>query len=429
MYSKLLFIIGLIASISFVTQAYPHYVSAEVEASGMEAYEAALGGHVASERQEAGSYYFQLTSDLIRPEKKDAIGNVWHRGFFTENNEVKLGYSSNDSRIASVKMGIMNCNLGFKTEKGSILHVDEAIEIGNNNVEAKTISEGKMESFEISRPGRNTIGYVAFDKNNEVLYNGQVEFDALFDDGKWINCGEAELTSGLLNGESCRHNVGSFSGSFETSIMGNMGAPCSVAYPHYYGESWTVPMDYHPELKYFRIVNPLISNSQLKDYTVKKEETLGYTYTKGEYYFPEAFIFDRDNPSWFLINAADPEGLYNEPTSVGMMMLHSWEGKDYFAGKYHERVFAAKYTEEGTPDQALVAGEYWENPIEKQNSLVNVKFPREALEIAGNSGIVNFGADENSLETYYTLDGYRVTIPSKGVYLKKKGTKVSKVFF
>lgn len=421
-----LLIIGACVSIGGWVEA--HTPGCQVELEALEMKECNVGLEMASlksENSDSVTYKFQLTSDMIRPEKKDAYGNLWRRGFLTEKNEVKLGYSSDDPRIASVEIAVMDCNIAFPYN-GSYTTIVKALEQGLDCLDVQKVGSGETVSLKISKPGRNSVGYLVKDSKDSVLYKGQVGFDALYDDGKWEKCGEAELTSDLLAASGVYMHLWGIpnGGSWPTTTYMS-GLPCPVDYPYYKGESWKVMVDYHPELKRYRIVNPLTSNEQFKDFTVNKEETLAYVTSKGRNEYPEAFLFDTENPSWFILNAEKTKDAYCEPTSIGMMVIHNAEGKDFFAPRYNELEGVVKYVD--TPVQSIEEGEYFECPMKPELSLIRIKFDSKTFNRSGDSGIENIEEDQIGKEIFYTLDGVKVDRPSTGLYLKRKGSKVSKV--
>ncbi|MDE7466282.1 MAG: hypothetical protein K2M59_07660 [Muribaculaceae bacterium] len=405
-----------------------------------EAYEV-MGYQIGSESSQEGSanpnsekYSFQIVSDLIQPEKKDSYGNTWHRGFLTDKNVVKVGFSSNDPRVASVEVALVHGNVAFRTKEGATIWVDDAIKGKYEGLDVKKIGEGETVSFDISAPGRNVIGWVVRDANDSILYDSkflETHFDALFDDGKWTPCGEVELTSNYLKKAAVNHEVK----TIKYNWINNLGPlwysysdeNCGAEYPYYHGESWVAKLDYHPDLKRYRIVNPLTSNEQFKDYTVKKEETLAYV-KNGAAEYPAAFLFDTENPSWLIINAEDPEDVYHEISSIGMMMLHNMEERDFFARKYNELEGCEYFIfESEMPKQRIADGVYFEDPDVKEYSLISIRFDPKVFDRSEDSGIVNITDDADAEEVFYTLDGYRVENPSAGIFLKRKGSKVSKV--
>ena len=180
-----LLIIGACVSIGGWVEA--HTPGCQVELEALEMKECNVGLEMASlksENSDSVTYKFQLTSDMIRPEKKDAYGNLWRRGFLTEKNEVKLGYSSDDPRIASVEIAVMDCNIAFPYN-GSYTTIVKALEQGLDCLDVQKVGSGETVSLKISKPGRNSVGYLVKDSKDSVLYKGQVGFDALYDDGKW----------------------------------------------------------------------------------------------------------------------------------------------------------------------------------------------------------------------------------------------------
>ena len=429
---KILINLLLTLCLPFLAQAHTSYSNADLNAFGIGNYKIGSGMFQGeSDNSYSSGYNFQITSDLIKPEKKDSYENSWYRGLFTDKNVVKVGYSSNDPRIASVEVVVVHGNVAFRSKEGTTMWVDDAIKGRYEGLDIIKLAKGETVYLDISKPGRNVIGWVVRDSNDSILYDSkfkETRFDALFDDGEWITCGEVELSSNFLKSHSITHAAKPVRTDWIRNLQPDTdGDSCCAKYPYYNGESWKAKLDYHPGLKRYRIVNPLTCNNQFKDYTVKKEETLEYI-KNGSAEYPEAFLFDKENPSWFIINAEDPDDMYHEASSIGMMMTHNIESRDFFARKYHELEGCQYFTfDSEVPKQRIADGIYYENPDNMELSIISIKFDPELFDRSKDSGIVNIGDDTNAEETFYTLDGYKVENPSTGIFLKKKGTKVSKV--
>ncbi len=372
---------------------------------------------LAPQTQGKAEYSFQIVDNLKHPVKTDVVGKEWNRVPLTQIPSITLSYQTDDPKVATVDVILVKGNRTFMDgDHGA--SPSYCLLYGSETAIIRELKKGESVEFDLKAPGRHTYAYLAKDADGNPLYLEEVAFDALFDDGKWTPCGEAEISAPLL---TCgdRH------------ISQVFGVPvfldgCHADYPYYEGESWTVPIEFNARLQLYRIVNPLTSNPALKDYSCKVDVPANdseETETKSE-----AFLFDSENPSWMLISAADPEDAYCEPTSLGMMAAHRISQPDFIARRYDEINGGTKMTP--SPIQSVKTGEFRDEAVLPNGCQIIVKYSGWISDVPGKeAGVEEIADDVNAPEEYYTLDGLRIDTPSKGIYLLRKGSKISKVVF
>jgi hypothetical protein len=368
---------------------------------------------------EAGNE-LSLVHNITSVSVKDARDRVWDGGCYTQDPIVNFGYESgSDSNVHSLRVAIVKSN-GMVRVARSFTLLEFAVNDNSPDIDITEIVSGETARFDVSVPGRYCLAYCAVDEENQPLFSGSIQFDSLYDDGNWIVCGDAELSSGVLSSENRMSHLFSSNGTgFMESPGDDIWCECPLTYPYYSGEKWNAKIEYHPVLKKYRIVNPFSCNPEFKDFLPDDDELLSEYYHNVSY-SPEGFIFDRDNPSWFLLNAEFETFTYCEPMRTGIAVCHADSPHRYTANLYNEMIGFVRY--DVCPEQNIKrTGRYVDMPMadERRASLI-VDFP------AWTTGVSEVCIDGVGEKVYYTIDGRRTDRPGKGLYLVRQGSSVSK---
>ncbi|MDE5876044.1 MAG: hypothetical protein K2H47_00835 [Muribaculaceae bacterium] len=365
---------------------------------------------------------FKLLHNLTEISVKDTKGNNWDGGCYTQNPTIKISYECGDPDISSVRVSVLRCN-GIIRADYTYFYLEDALEKNISDIDIINIEAGETTEFDISIPGRYTLAYCAIDKEENTVLKGNVKFDSLYDDGKWITCGNAEVSSGLLDSHQTNwHHFMSNGTGFMEKPGDLIWWECPVSYPYYSGEEWTAPIEYHPTLKMYRIVNPFTQNMELKDY-IPDDDDLLCAYYSNVAHTPEAFMFDRENPAWFLLNAESEHYTYCEPMRTGIVAQHVYSPYDFIAHPYNEKIGYVRY--DVCPVQDIKSsGVYVDMPLDDESEAsIKISFP------AWTTGINDIFDNENGQTEYFTIDGLKVPKPEKGIYIVRQGWKSSKKIY
>ena len=280
---------------------------------------------------------FGLVHDLTQAEIVDENGEYWNGGYYTKKPFVTIKCEGDISEISEFLVTIHKSHNMVRGSKGFTL-LEWALWDKDELFDFKDLlSEGEV-TFETYIPGCYQMAYCAFDKTGEIVLTGNIEFDSLYDDGNWEYCGKALLSSKrLMNSYELWHIFFSNGNGFLESRGYTIWWSCPLHYPYYDGEEWEASLEYNSYLKKYRIVNPFCSNLKLLDYIPKDEELL-YNYYDNVAFLKEAFIFDRNNPAWLLINAENEKDIYCEPMRTGIMSFHSETPNRFYAHRYNEKI-------------------------------------------------------------------------------------------
>ncbi len=364
---------------------------------------------------------FTLLHDLTSISLKDSRNRDWDGGYYTQNPMVNVGFENvNNSNIYSMKVSIIKCN-GIVRADYTYKLLEDAVKDNSSDIDITHITCGETATFDVSIPGRYCLAYCATDEKNNPVVTGSIHFDSLYDDGNWTVCGEAEISSGVLSSCNLKSHVFSSNG---TGILEEPGDliwwECPVTYPYYSGETWSATIEYHPILKHYRIVNPFTCNPELKDYLPEDNELLSAFYSNVAY-SPEAFLFDHNNPAWFLLNAESESYTYCEPMRTGIVALHRYNPYHYMAHPYNQNIGHVIY--DVCPIQDIrKTGKYVDMPLEdeREASLI-VKFS------GWTTGVNEIYNDNDECKEFFTIDGVKVQTPAKGFYIVKQGSKSAKI--
>ncbi|MDE7377292.1 MAG: hypothetical protein K2N16_10650 [Muribaculaceae bacterium] len=363
---------------------------------------------------------FALMHDITSASITDSRGRDWDCGNFTQNPTVKVSFNSKDPEIKSLRVAVKRCN-GMVRAGYTFTLLSYAVADNAPNIDIKSISSGQIAEFDVSIPGRYCLAYCAVDEFDNPIFTELIEFDSLYDDGNWVYLGEALLSSGVLSSENiCWHVFYSNGTGFLESPGDDMWWHCPVTYPYYSGETWSAPIDYHPGLKKYRIVNPFSYSTDFKEYLPDDNDLAWALYSNVEY-MAEGFVFDFQNPAWFILNAENEANTYCEPTRTGIALMHNLNPYLYIAHPYRQHVGYIHY--DVCPVQNLKkSGRYVDMPLddESEASLI-IKFPlrKSALEDAND--------DEGQTE-YFTLDGIKTSAPGKGLRIVKQGSTTKIIY-
>lgn len=358
---------------------------------------------------------FTLQHDLTSISIKDSKGRDRSGGIYTQMPSVTVGYESDDdSEIHALRVAVKKCD-GMVAADGTFTLLHFAVEANSKSIDITTLSEGETAQFDVSVPGRYSLGYCAVDEEGNPLKSGLLYFDSLYDDGNWTVCGEAELSSGVLSSENVMsHTFDEPGGGYD------LYGECPLRYPYYSGETWTAPIEYNVVLKKYRIVNPFTCNPELKDYVPEDEELPSSIFGNVEYY-PEAFIFDREHPAWFLINAEYETRAYCEPMRTGIAVMHAASPYSYIAKPYAEKLGNVIY--DVCPRQDLNTGKYADLLMaDDREATLIVTFPGWTSGI----DVITEDIDNNAKKEYYTVDGVKVAKPGNGFYIVRQGASSAK---
>lgn len=371
-----------------------------------------------TETHSAAASDFVLSYDLVASNVVDETGRVWYGGHFTEMPEVTIGMSDDESLVKSIKVSVMRCN-GIVRTNYTYMLLEDAVEKGNEDVDIKVVSPGTHVEYDVSVPGRYCLGFCLLDAEERILDKGSIYFDSLYDDGAWIECGEAELSSGILDGDNVMWH------HFHSNGNGFMETPgdvtwwhCPVQYPHYHGETWTANLEYHSVHKMYRIVNPFSQYDSFQNFVPGADELLWALYDNIAYE-PEAFLFDRENPAWFLLNAQYEHDAYCEPMRTGMAAFHTYENYCYYAHRYNEHIGYVIY--DVCPTQSIKGGgTYIDMPLNDElGASLIVKIP---------DWVVVEGMHRDSVDegVCCSIDGTKAVNPQKGLLIVKRNGKFIK---
>ncbi len=362
---------------------------------------------------------FRLINDINVVSVKDAINRDWYGGCYTQNPTVRIGYECDYPDVNSISVAVMRCNGIVKADDNYML-LENAVEKNANGIDIVQIIKGDMAEFDVSVPGRYCLAYCVSDKDGATIETGSVKFDSLYDDGNWKTCGEAKISSGVLSSE---YNYWHTFLSNGTGFLEDPGDliwwECPMTYPYYSGEQWSAPIEYHPIFRMYRIVDPFTNNKNLKDYLPEDSELLS-NYYPNVAYTPEAFIFDRENPSWFLLNAEWESAAYCEPMRTGIVAMHRDSPYSYIAHPYNENVGYVIY--DVCPQQDIKStGRYLDMPLDNEiDASIIVEFP-------GWSSIQEINIENKDSEEYFTIEGIKTDNPEKGFFILRQGSRSYKI--
>lgn len=372
-----------------------------------------FAGETGEARSDSGVVTTSLTQVLVRDER----GRDWDGGYFAQSPSVSVTFADAARGLSEVRASVMRCN-GILRADGTYKFIENALEAESPDLTIQTLVPGESADFDVAIPGRYSLAWCAYDESGELVEKHRISFDSLHDDGHWISCGNATLSSGALSNKNEPYHLFE-SAVYNLWVMWN----CPVDYPYYSGETWTAPVEYNETLGMYRIVNPFTVNQQFKDYLPADEELLSYT-DETLIFHPEAFIFDREHPSWFLLNAQDGHDAYCEPMRTGIVTMHTESPWYYTAHRYNEIIGYVIY--DVSPVQNISrTGCYVDMPLDDESeSILKVQFD-------GWSSVGEITeADASGAEEYYTLDGLKVTTPSKGnLYIARRGARYSKICY
>ncbi|MBD5355524.1 MAG: hypothetical protein HDR88_00720 [Bacteroides sp.] len=364
---------------------------------------------------------FELFHDLTVISIKDSRDHDWDGGCYTQNPTIKVGYECENANISSVRVSIRRCN-GIVRADNTYTLLDYAIESNSPDIEVTTLTSGETAEFDVSVPGRYCLGYCAIGEDNETVLKGRILFDSLYDDGNWITCGDAEVSSGVLVSDKLTSHVFLSNGTGSLEDPNIIWWECPVTYPYYTGEEWLAPIEYHPVLKKYRIVDPFTRNPDFKDYFPEDDKLLS-AYYDNVAYTPEAFIFDRENPAWFLINAEWEDYPYCEPMRTGIVAQHRDNPYCFIALLYNEMVGNVRY-DVCPPQYIKKTGVYADMPLDDESEAsIIVKFP------GWTSGVKDIYDDKDDHTEYFTIDGLKISNPGKGFNIIRQGGKTSKIIY
>lgn len=337
---------------------------------------------------------FTLLHDITSISCKDSHNNEWDGGYYTQNSTVKIGYKSDNPNIRSVRVAIEKCN-GVVRADNSYRYLQDAVQENSSEIAISNITGDETAEFDVSIPGRYCMAYCAIDENGKPLFAKSIKFDSLYDDGEWVAVGEAELSSGVLSSENIMAHTFISNGKGFLEVPGyDIWWDCPVLYPYYSGESWSAPIEYHNALKMYRIVNPFTCNPQFEDF-IPSDDNLLWKYYDNVEYTPEAFIFDRQHPAWFLLNAEYKTYTYCEPMRTGIITMHRENPYCYMAHPYDENIGFVKYNV--CPIQNIKkTGKYVDMPLDDERgaSLI-VKFN------GWTTGVNEVLSEDNTIRVYY----------------------------
>lgn len=356
-----------------------------------------------------------VTNSLIQVTVRDDRGRDWDGGYYTQLPKVSVTFADASRGIVKVSASVMRCD-GILRADGTYKFIEDALESESPDLDIEALGSGDSVDFDVAIPGRYSLAWCAYNESGELMEKHQISFDSLNDDGQWISCGNATLSSGALSNKNEPCHLFQ-SAVYNLWVMWN----CPVDYPYYSGETWTAPVEYNETLEMYRIVNPFTVNQQFKDYLPADEELLSYT-DETLIFHPEAFIFDREHPSWFLLNAQDGHDAYCEPMRTGIVAMHSESPCCYTAHRYNEKIGYVIY--DVSPVQDIIqTGSYTDMPLDDENeSTLKVQFDGWA-----SVGEIT-GADASGAEEYYTLDGMKVARPSRGnIYIAHRNGLHAKI--
>ena len=365
---------------------------------------------------------FTLLHDLTKVSVKDSRDRIWDGGYYTQNPTVRVSYECDNTEINSVRFAVLRCNGIIRADYTYYYSVD-AVEKNLSDIDIIDIANGETAEFDVSVPGRYSLAYCVTDKEEKTILKKSIEFDSLYDDGLWKVCGEAEVSSGILD------SAQTISHHFQSNGIGFLEEPgdfiwweCPITYPYYSGETWEATIEYHLILRMYRIVNPFTQNTTFRDYIPEDNELL-CTYHSNVAYTPEAFLFDRENPSWFLLNAEWEHFTYCEPMRTGLIAQHVYSSYCFIAHPYNEMIGYVKY--DVCPAQDIkTTGVYVDMPLADENEAsLKIKFQGWI------SGINEVFHDKYSKTEYFTIEGLKVSHPDKGFYIVRQKGKSSKIIY
>lgn len=339
---------------------------------------------------------FGIVHDLIHAEKADENGKFWDGGYYTENPFVTIKCEGNVTELSEFLVTIHKSHNIVRSSNGYTL-LEWALEDKDELFDFKDLLiEGEV-TFETNIPGCYQMAYCAFDKSGEIVLTGNIKFDSLYDDGNWEYFGKASISSKrLMYSYDFAHIFYSNGTGFLESEGDTIWWNCPLHYPYYDGEEWEVNLEYNCYLKKYRIVDPFCSNLIFLDYIPDDEELLCNHYDNVAY-LKEAFIFDRENPAWLLINAENEKDVYCEPMRTGIMSLHAYTPNRFYAQRYKEKIGNVIY-DAPCMQNLQDSKTFCDFVLDENDALIKVKFPE-------NSSVSQINEIQNSQNKYYDIFG------------------------
>lgn len=368
----------------------------------------------AAETGQEGSDSGAVINSLTQVTVRDERGRDWDGGYYTQSPSVTLKFADAARGITEVRASVMRCD-GIIRADGTYKFIENALEAESPDLNIQTLGPGESADFDVTIPGRYSVAWCAYNESGDLIEKHRISFDSLYDDGQWTACGNAALSSGLLSNKTDTYHL------FQSAVYDVWTRwICPVYYPYYSGETWTAPLEYNEALAMYRIVNPFTVNPQFKDYFPADEELLPYQ-DETLVFHPEAFIFGHEHPAWFLLNAQNGNDAYCEPMQTGIVALHTDSPCNYTAHRYNEMVGYVIY--DVCPVQDISrTGCYVDMPLDDESeAILKVQFD-------GWASLDEITAPASGEKEYYTLDGLKVTRPSKGnLYIVSDGGRHTKI--
>ena len=361
-----------------------------------------------------------LSHDLTVISVKDSLGRTWDGGCYTQNSTVKISYEASNPDANAIRVSVVRCN-GIVNADHNYMLLEDAVEQRSQDIDIAEINSGETADFDVSVPGRYSLAYCTIDMEGATVQKGHVEFDSLYDDGAWIQGGNAELSSGILSSDNhIWHQFKSNGTGFLEEPGDLIWWECPVTYPYYSGEKWIVPIEYHPVLQMYRIVNPFTGNDGFRDHVPSDDELL-CAFHNNVAYTPEAFLFDRENPTWWLLNAEFEYDTYCEPMRTGIVAWHNQNPYCYIAHPYNQNIGYVRY--DVCPEQDIKRSDvYVDMPLDDERDASLIVWCPGWI-----TGITGIYEDNESKKEYFTIDGKRADRPGKGFYIVRQGAKSTKV--
>ena len=361
---------------------------------------------------------YSLKTDIRQVRVSDERGDEWDGGCYTLSPEVKVKIDGDVSGLSEFRVIVDKSQAMVYSSHGYTL-LEFAVIDNDPMFEIKDVLKENETTFPTDIPGCYQLAYCAIDHEGEVVLSGSIVFDSLYDDGQWEEYGEAKVSSGMLSPESEVAHIFTFwrtsTGEESEHVMCN----CPLSYPYYAGESWNVKLEYNSRLKKYRIIDPFTSNPELKDYLPDDSELL---YSQNDNVSPmrEAFIFDRENPSWMLINAENELDAYCEPMRTGMTVFHGTSPKRFIAKRYNEYIGYVRY--DVCPVQNIRKNRvYFDMSGEKEeDALIRVDFPAV-------SGLTGIDKESGADVRYYDIYGRQMPYkPTNQIFIEKSTEGIKK---
>lgn len=289
---------------------------------------------------------------------------------------------------------------GNRTINDLKLNIGE--DINASNLDVKTASFVNGRTIELKIPFYKTSPYtiyiVGYDNEDDwLIMDKKVAFATLIENDKWIPLGKGKMTEPI---------VANAPYSFSPDI--------DVEVPNWLGMEYDVYVEKSKNMDgLYRIVNPMGKGTPFENFTFFID--FGMTSHKSE------FLFDKNSGKQYfiIIHAEDPDNVWCEPSLMGAVRCQNDDTYDEIttaSGFDYYNIYGRKCSLE------LV-----DNVIRTRDRFFPEAKYKFELKLPQQSSMEGVNIDNDNCRTiYYNLQGQIIDNPTTGLYIIKRGGKVSK---